>query len=39
MVNIDMKMDSFNKDVLRQLSQHAETFRRRVTVMIDEVIR
>jgi len=37
--NIDHKLESFNKDVLRQLREHAETFRKRVTWMVEEAFR
>lgn len=33
--NIDYKLESFNKDVLRQLKEHTETYKKRVVWIID----
>lgn len=37
--NIDYKLESFNKDVLRQLKEHTETYKKRVVWIIDEAFR
>ena len=36
---IDRKMDSFNQDILKQLKDHSDLFRKKIVFMIDEVFR